>query len=843
MLDEVIVTGSHIRGEASAGSHVQVLELGDIDASGYGTVQDVLNTVPQNYGGGAAEDFNTALGNFNRGVGVNLRGLGSDATLVLVNGRRQALSGTEGNFVDISSIPTSAVERIEVLSDGASAIYGSDAIGGVVNIVMRDRYDGAETRARIGSADGAEEWSVSQVFGKSWTTGHALIGYQYNERDELARADRDYTSSADQRRYGGDDFRSTFSNPGNILDPSTFQPAFAIPAGQDGRSLTPADLLSGVPNAGDPFGGGDLFPHQELQAAYLSVDQRLGDRWSVSLDARYAERRVDLRVLGLPAFLVVPASNAFYVDAFGDGAPLLMSYSMLDDLGPITADGQTDTFSGTLGASLDLAQGWRLQAAGSYSEEALEWRGSNIYDADALQAALADSDPATAFNPFADGSGTNPATIEGLRDEQHESSRAAASSFNAIADGPLFDLPGGPAKLAVGIDYREETLKSGAVTRVDLSRDVFAGFAEVAMPLLAGSSTRGEPALEMSLAARYEDYSDFGTTLDPKVGLSWVPHPAVRARATWGTSFKAPRLIDINETPASTYAQLTAYPDPQSPFGQSIVLARFGKNAVLQEETATIWTAGLDFRLGSDAAPSLSLTYFDIDYQDRIAEGGPAADPSSILLQEDQWAEVIQRNPSTADVAALCNGPQFIGDPASCVATPPAAIIDQRLRNFGSLRVQGIDLMLSGETSLSWGDLSASFNGTHLLEYERFATDQSPGFDVVDTVGNPPALRLRGSVSWRLQGWSANAFVNYMGAYTDDLSVPHRRVGSWTTADLRFAYRSRDDASWLSGTEVALSATNVLDEPPPFVNSQHGYDFVNADLMGRVISAQLSKAW
>lgn len=842
VLDEVIVTGSHIRGETSAGSQVLVLDRDDLDASGYGTIQDVLNTVPQNVAGGPGEDFTpNASGNYSRGVGVNLRGLGGDATLVLVNGRRQPLSGIEGYFVDISSIPTSAVERIEILTDGASAIYGSDAVGGVVNIILRREYDGAETRGRFGSAEGADEWSVSQVLGNTWTSGNALIGYQYNEREVLARADRAYTATADKRRFGGDDFSWPLSNPGNILDPATFLPVFAIPRGQDGSSLTAADLLPGTVNMSDPIEAADLMPEQKLQSAYVTANQQLSDRISLSADARYSERRMTMRAGGAPAILVVPPTNPFYVDAFGDGSPLLIFYSMLDDLGSTRIEAKTETFAASLGASFDLLAGWRVRATGSYGEEKMDWSGDALYDFAALDTALADTDPATAFNPFADGSSTNPATLDGMRYEQHERSHSTGSGFNLMADGPLFDLPGGAAKLAVGVDYRQERLEAGAVNPFEVDHDVTAAFAELALPVLGAASAGAEPVLELSLAARHEEYSDFGATTDPKIGVSWVPHPIVRLRGTWGTSFKAPRLTDVNENPTTTRVSLTTFPDPQSPTGQSIVLVRTGKNADLHEETADIWTAGLDLRF-ADIATHFSFTYFDINYQDRISEGGPASDPRGILLEEERWAPIIQRNPTQAQIDALCSSPGFGGDPGSCAATPPAVIVDMRLHNLGSLQVEGFDAALNKAFDTALGAVDLGVSGTYLLRYERFASEQSPGFDLVDTVNNPPALRLRGSASWRRGGWRAGAFVNYTNDYADDVSVPDRRIDSWTTIDVRLAYQT-GDRSWLSDTEFALSATNVFDEAPPFVNTLNGYDVVNADLTGRVITAQFSKAW
>jgi hypothetical protein len=202
-LDEVVVTGSLLRGVLDGPSPVVVVSRDQIDRDGHATVAQALAALPQNFAG-TANDATLSNGgdrsctNANYSNGVNLRGLGSDATLVLVNGRRIAGTGSKGDFADVSSIPTAAVERIDVLLDGASALYGADAVGGVVNIILKSRFDGAESRLRVGgtSDGGAEEVLLSHSGGFNWASGGIVAAYEFHDRGELRAADRRATADA-----------------------------------------------------------------------------------------------------------------------------------------------------------------------------------------------------------------------------------------------------------------------------------------------------------------------------------------------------------------------------------------------------------------------------------------------------------------------------------------------------------------------------------------------------------------------------------------------------------------------------------------------------------------------
>jgi iron complex outermembrane receptor protein len=856
-LEEIVVTGSHIRGNTGpAGSRVMVIGREEIEKSGYGSIPEVLKSLPQDFGGGASEDNNTgrnSSGNFNRGVAANLRGLGPSGTLVLVDGQRLPGSGTNGSFTDISSIPIVAIDRIEVLADGASAIYGSDAIGGVVNFIMRRDYDGAETHLMAGSAGGAaNQLQASQLFGKSWASGNALVGYQYSGRDKLLYSDRAYTASDDLRPFGGDDFRTTNSNPANILDPNTFQPAFAVPANYNG-ALTPGDLLPGVVNYQSLAAGNAQFlPKQETHNFFLSGSQRLNDRASLFVQGLYSLRHTDSTQSPGGLVLTVPTSNTFYVDAFGDGSDLNVAYGFLGDFGPQISHGRTENYGSALGLYVALGNAWGTTLSGSYAREDLHWRANTI-NFDELFASLQDTNPSTAFNPFCGATTCNSlAVIGAISDSILIRSTSRSPAAHLTFDGPLLALPGGSMKLAIGADLRQESLdeselSSTSTSGFDLTRHVTAGFAELSVPLVGPNNRLAAVrSLELSLAGRFEHYSDFGSTSNPKFGLTWGPVDELKVRGTWGTSFRAPNLVELSPSRNNSFDLFLPFPDPQSPTGSSNVLARFGNNADLNRETARVWTLGLDFSPANAPNAQLSLAYYNIDYKDQIAPGGPVGNPFGVLFAEDQWQQIVTRGPSRAQIDAICNGPLFFGTVTDCLSTPPdtvAAIVDLRLRNLAAVRTTGLDLQAVQSFMTIHGAYQVALNGNYVFSFKQAVSATSPALDIVNTVGEPPKVRLRGSLSWTNRGFNISTSVNYTGSYEDAVSIPDRSVSSWTTFDAQLGYRTPSGA-WLGDLELAVSATNVFDKNPPFVNVAYsGYDTANADLLGRIVSGQITKRW
>lgn len=860
-LEEVVVTGTLIRGVAAVGARVETITREDIDRSGYVTMQDLLKSVPQNFGGGISEDTSGDPGasNLNDGSAVNLRGLGADSTLVLVNGRRQAAGGLNGAFVDISSIASSAVERVEILPDGASAIYGSDAVGGVVNFILRKDYEGAETRARVGQIAGdATETQISQLLGSRWERGHILLGYQYYERQALRRSDFSRTRSDDLTSFGGSDFRDSMSNPANILDPVTFQPAYAVPAGQDGRDLVPNDLIPSVSNLRDTGSLADHAPAQEIHSVFTNLSYAVGDDVELFADARFARRESKRRSPAEARFLVVPASNPFFTDPFGEQESLYLNYDFSKDLGSISAQSHTQVADGAVGMAAGIGNGWQLSATGFYGSEKNDYRASNLVNDAALASALADEDPNTAFNPFGDGSWTAPPTLNSIRATQDNSSDAASYGITVVGDGPLFQIAGKSVRLAVGAERRGMSLESTA--RVsgsefssganDTGRWVTATFAELAVPLIGASNQiKGIRKLDLSLAGRYESYSDkFGTTFDPKLGISWSPIESLKVRASWGTSFKAPRLIDLLDDPNSNtavgnIALIQDIPDPQSTslFGTSPVLLRLGGNKDLRPETAKTLSVGMDWTVPSIEGVVLSATYFQIETRNRIALGGPPGDPFSVLLAEDEWASIINRTPSESEVRSICESQQFLfGD----CAVPPAAIVDLRLRNLAQVNTKGVDVDISQKVSAALGEFGTRLSATYVLDFERSVVEGAPTLDISNTFGNIPALRIKAGVYWRRDHVGLTASANYTGDYEDSIHTTNGRIGSFTTVDLGASYDTGVGNAWIDNVQIAVYALNVADRAPPFADVQfYGYDTANADLTGRVLSAQVTKKW
>jgi iron complex outermembrane receptor protein len=847
-LEEIVVTGTHIRGVEAAGSKLIVIGRDQIDASGYGRVEDVLATVTQNF-----NQTNAAVGgegevtNLNRGAEVQLRGLGVGTTLTLVNGQRQGASGFQGSFTDVSTIPVSAVERIEILPEGAAALYGSDAIGGVVNIILRKNFAGFETRVRASTASGdGNERTVAQLWGHTWSGGHVLLGFQFNDSAALACSTRAYcAANSDFRRLGGGDLRGVGGNPGTILDPNTLAPIAAIPHGQDGTQLTAAQLIPGAANYSNVVIDNDILPKQTMRSAFLSGSKQIADKWELSVDGQYSSRTFKSTFPQFAHNVLVPATNAFN----HLGGPVLVAYDFTPVVGPVVDSGPMTTFVVSPAVKGVLSGGWQLNLSGAYSKSTTEFVEANNLNGDAaLVDGLNSSDPTTALNLFGDGSHSSAAALANLR-SQISTFRGlnlfTTASANVVADGPLVIGPAGAIRLAVGSDFRKEhsvglNIANGMENR---GRQVVAGFFELAAPVLAARAGSTIDRLDLSLAGRYERYSDVGTTFNPKVGLSWRPFRSIKLRGTWGTSFRAPPFFWTNRDQLDDTA-IADVGDPQSPTGYSRALLLFGPLRDLKPETARAWTVGVDFAPPEAQNYSLSLSYFDIDYRGKIRPPGPFAEV--FLTREAEFASLITRNPTQAQIDAVCKKPPLYGGDCN---QRIAAILDNRFHNLARVDTRGVDAALDYSFDSSNGKWSLGVNGTYALDLKQQITSTAPVFNFVDTVGNPLQLRFAGHLSWSLKGWTAQTNVNHTGSYRDPGSVPARRVNSWTTVDVNVGYRVDGGKGFLDHTQVNLGVINVFDQRPPFVNQFNlntgtlGYDAANATLLGRDVSLQVVKRW
>lgn len=849
--DEVVVTGSYLRDVSYLAAQVIHIEGSELTQGSFATVQDALYELPLNSLNAPRED-NVANGNYGAGAGANLRGLGTGATLVLLNGSRLASSGLAGEFTDLSQVPLSIVKRIEVLPDGSSAMYGSDAISGVVNIITDTAFEGLETQARMGGTPGGRDEVVfSQLAGKSWESGHVMLAYQFTDAADLQAAARSYAANENKTPYGGGDYQSVFSNPGNIVNPNTLLPEYGIPPGQNGKSLSSQSLSNAI-NLTNQAADYDLFPDRRTHSFYFFGSQRPVDSVELTLEGRYNIRDTTQQIVPRQETLVVPNTNPFFVDPFGSASKsVLVDYNLSRDVGEDIWSTTTRSYGAKLGATVAMPSDWRLRVTGSYGRETLTIIDTS-FSQTALDQALADPDRATAFDPFGDGSYTNPVTLAGIRALDYQGSSASIFTAGAIADGSVVHLAREDVKLAVGVEHRRETFSkhyvapsdvgAAATFAGDYGRNVDAAFGELSVPF---TWEQGQ-AVRLVLSGRQERYSDFGTTTNGEARVAWTIVPTVKWRASWGTSFQAPTLDDMHDT-SDNASGVAVLPDPKSPIGNSIILYMQGANPSLKPETAQTWTSGIDWVSDRLQGLTASLTYYSVDYKGQIAQ--PAAgNPFGILEDESEWAAVITRNPTPDQVAAICNRPDLTISKAACSTSKPAAIVDIRLANLGETRTDGLDIDIHQVINSPVGQWTASFRGTRILDFEQAASPSSSAVSVLDTLGNPISLKLRATLGWNQgrsgkTGFGAGLAFNYTGSYRNPTSARVPRVPALFTTDGQLRWRGTETNGWLNNVEFNLNVINLFNQSPPFVDWQEGYDSYSTQPLGRVLSMTLRKNW
>lgn len=860
----IVVTGSRIRGAGPTGSPVVTIDREAIEKSGYGTVQQILQSLPQAFMGGSNETTTGATtrngtGNDSTlGSSINLRGLGTNSTLVLIDGARPALGGTGGLLADISLIPMTAVERIEVLTDGASAIYGADAVAGVVNVRLRNRFEGAETILRAGTADGdMTEVQFSQLLGKKWGGGHFVLAYQYSDRGALAASERDFARE-DLRPFGGPDYRSIYASPGTIR--AANGQLFGIPAGQNGRALTAAQLLPGVQNRRDNRADTDILPRQRVHSLYAAGEFDITDSLTFRANVLAAQRSFS-RLSNVTSLRTarVPVTNPFYVDPIGTRQPVQVTYNFVNDVGPQINNGRVRAISTSAGLEKGLGE-WRVQFGGSFGIQKGKAFSRNLVNSARLAVALADTNPATSFNVFGDGTANNQATIDYIRGSIETIDDYRTWSAALRGDGPLFRLPAGDVRLALGAEYRRErydyfrVLDSSSLAPVAAPYPGFPGprhvksiYAELAVPVFGpDNAVPGFHKLDLTVAGRIEDYNQFGRTENPKFGLRWEPVAGIALRGSYGTSFRAPQFDELIGPALSLYSTLSV-PDPASPTGVSNVLALFGYSQNIRPEKATSWTAGFDIAPPSMPGLKASLTYFDVDYRDRI--GTLTEDYLRFLTNRDVFGGVVTDDPPLELVQFYYSQPTFT-NPINIAPNEVVAILDGQTRNLAREHQKGIDIDFGYAPEFAGGRLDLGVSGTHIFSIVKQLSPGSVRSDFVGLYASPVKWRLRGRLGWARDGFSANAFVNYTDGYINQIVVPIEQVSSWTTVDLTLSQRigGNPDAESGRGLQLSLAIQNLFDRDPPYVNNKSqtsalGYDPEKASPLGRMISVQAVVRW
>ncbi len=746
-LEEVVVTGSHIRGVQDLSSPVIRFDRDDLEASGHTTLSQFIRGLPQNVSAVADTTFGAVNGGLNEvtygGSGANLRGLGSDSTLVLLDGRRMAAAG-QGSFVDISLIPMSAVERIDILGDGASAIYGSDAVAGVMNIVLRDDFDGAETRLRYGTVtEGSHnEFQVGQMLGTSWSTGKALLSYEYYRRTTLDGADRSFIELNEQL------------------------PVY------------------------------EAIPEQKRNGALAVISQRISEGVELTTDVFVGHRESSYQ------------------------------YALVGGLR--STDDEVLQYGGSLALSIDLARDWQVRVSG-----------------------LTDQNHSDQITNFVQSGALYNST----------SNESSVWSADLAADGPIGRISGGEMRLAVGSQFRTEQFREKRTSiAADLEREVSAVYAEMRVPLVSANNRHmGAEHLEVTLAGRLEDYDDFGSTLNPKIGLAWAPISGLNVRGTWGTSFRAPQLSHMNPANRSAIVAQGFFRDVS---GLTTAALLSGTSEGLGPEESRNRTIGFDFTPSHMSDLNLSVTYFDVDYKQRIREPFPADyDPFGVLM-DSNYAVTVTRDMDPAQLAALLSQYKVTCFTSSgnivfpCTSPPVAeitAVVDSRITNLSSIRVSGLDFSFGYGFTSPFGDWTVSLLGQKQLKNREQLVTGMPEVSQMNTVWRPTDLRLRNNVGFTRGDFNATVVINFTDDYRDNrapsLAGPGQRsrVSSWSTVDLSLRYDL--GGSFASGglgeVTLGLSAVNLFDRDPPFIASYNGlfFDGVNASPLGRFVGAQITARW
>lgn len=827
----ITVTGSRIRGIDPVGSNVIAIDSDKILEAPVVSTNDLLRRVPQvvslgaNRAGGSAQN---GAANATRGAGINLRGISTNATLLLYDGRRLPPMGTQGQFTDPSVIPSIALGRVEVVADGASAIYGSDAIAGVVNLIPRRNFSGAEVRARYGLTEGDyRESQVAAIIGQNWKGGWVTVAAEYSRNTPLYGRDLDFYQN-DNRARGGRDLRVTNCNPGTMTISGT---TYAIPAGGV-TGANASSLTAGTRNLCFYEGDLEIIPDQERYSVTANASQELGAGFRVFADGYWSRRTGTIPLLA-NVNATVPSSNPFYVAPVGVTPPLCaasvgapvgarcvtVAYSLYPQIGTISRPVHADSWNAVGGLEFMPFGDFRATFYYSHGESnEVDNRPRNGVNGAALQAALNDTNSATALNVF--GGPNNASTIATITDNLFViTGRTKLDVFNGQLDGSLFALPGGDVRIAVGgehrIEYTFTDLLSGRSTApvrvADAgTRNVDAVFAELFVPIAgANNASPGLERLSLSLAVRYENYSDFGSTTNPKFGITYEPFEGLTLKGTYGTSFRAPTFTEVSTIAGGAGLYFDTLPGPA---GNQTGIGIAGGNPNLRPETAKTWSFGAEMAPPDVPGLHLSLNYFRIDYTDQIQalRGTPG------LLTNPLYTQFVKFNPTPAEVAALVNSGLPIN--AAINQSLVTFVADGRRQNLGTTQLRGLDFM--AQYQWAWGgvDLDAGLQGTYILDYLFEAVPGAGLTNVLDTIGFTQKFRTQADIGARTGGFKSRITWNHLNGYFNTTVTPRQRISNYDTFDLTIGYDITDRIG------IAFDVRNLLDENPPFVDTAGGYD-------------------
>lgn len=838
-LGEVVVTGSRLRVRYGIGGGPQAVashSREEIVRSGQTTVAGFLGTLSQ-VSLNAGDSRQLAFG----ATSVQLRGLPLGTTLILINGRRvfsTSASQAFNNFFDLNSVPLDAIERIDVLPESASAAYGSDAIGGVVNIVLREGFDGFDTQLYYGAPtqSGTDEIKASFALGQAWENGSISAIATYQTRSELDGSERDLTSSDDFTALGGVDARATHAcHPGNVfaLDGSLSgvgAPVAGVPGTRQQGTATQADFVptAGILNRCSLRHYSSIIAPGDRSGLFLSgVWNAAG---SVEAFAEALLSRNDQASFFSPEFLiaVVPATNPY--NPFGEAVQSRSSAF----LGRRSFDQRSDFGRAVLGVRGNLGDSWEWEVAGWGARQEDGVSIQNTLNVPAAIAAVNSTDPATALNLFIAGPPAAATVLDSLRrssDRQYESRSTALSVF---ARGSLFDLPAGPVSAVIGAEYLRDAIEivflpSGPFD-TDEDRTTRAAFAEARLPLLGPQSGSMLERLAISLAGRYDSYSDnFDEQFTGQAGLEWRPIEALLIRGNFAESFRAPGLFQLY-SPQVGFED--AARDPRRGNEIFFPISTEGGNAALNPESGESRTLGVVYSkdlLAGLHGFRLALTRWEIELNDKIEP--PST--QTVVTNESLFPGRVTR-------AGSCPG-----DPFAPVC--PVTAVDITYLNLARVDVDGWDLSTTWRHETAAGIFTPTLNLTRTSHYRAQLTPGAAEGDFAGRAnffGYAPKWKGSAGLAWEQRWLSSSLTARYVDGYIDFDGV--RELHEQWFVDFQVGLdvgASGERDGWFSALRLSIGAVNLLDEEPQFSNTAQGYDSFQADLLGRLVYASVDVKW
>lgn len=861
-IEEIIVTGTLLRGAAPVGSNLITVGPEKIVSSGATTSNELLATIPQ-----VSNLFNTVpssrlsvAANQVQVVRPNLRNLSpetssSASTLVLFDGHRIAGVGVTQQAIDPDLIPAGAIERVEVVTDGGSATYGADAVGGVINFVTRKRFDGLKVDARYGFANDYYQVDGSLIAGKDWGSGSLFVSYTYQHNDSIFGRDRDFIK---QINWNNQVPIGLSCDPGNVqVRTGAANANFALPG-----------LVANSLSSCDPSDDNSFIPRSTRHGAIAGLHQELSDWLTVDLRAFYGERtstsfspyRGSVTVQGPNNGR---AAQAFYQPVVGSpAANQTIFFTFAPVLGQNSAQSSSAFQEWGVNAEFKarLNHNWELRTLLSYSSSNSEFHIDGFNNT-LLSAAGASSNSQTAVNFYNPAATPNIDLIRQIANSENAGQgRDSLLNLRTILDGTLLDLPGGDVKLAVGYEYIDDQFQQrvappnavrGAIRSVGYlpyDRRAHSAFGELQVPIVGeGNRMSGIHSLVVNGSVRYDHFSDFGSTTNPKIGINYKPVQWVGLRGTYSTSFNAPSPVDQLGASRNTitFFPINAFVRPgEIPLVVGTVALQ-GSRPDLTPQTAKTYSFGMDLDPPFLSGFHASVNYYHVTFKNLLTQ------PNSTPVIFTNYPDNVQTNPAGVSAEQLQafallapNGPSVI-NPLIAANRGVYEIVDFRVGNFGSLKVEGLDFVANYQKATGFGGVDAGLSGNYQLNRTGQTGPGQAPTNLLAPGNINSRLQLQATVGANIGNFRAQAVLNHSSGYkvVRASNLPQDRIGDFNTVNLFFKYDVPSGSLLFKDLSLTLNVNNVFDQDPPInkLNDGRVAGYGNGFTLGRLIQMGISK--